>query len=81
MWVNTFGTAYRVHSLTSADGLVWRWEEDGPEGEMGHGRPGAFDDQQRCYPCVMRHGDSYRCWYTGNGFGATGMGYAEAPLP
>ena len=36
MWVNTFGTAYRVHRLVSRDGLRWEWAERlGPDGELG----------------------------------------------
>lgn len=76
MWVNTFGTAYRIRSLVGPDGRDWRWCDSGPDGELGVGNPGAFDDRQRCYVSVVRCGDEYRCWYTGNGFGATGMGYA-----
>jgi hypothetical protein len=77
LWVNTFGTAYRVHRLTSPDGLAWKWADRvGPDGELGVGAPGAFDDHQRSYPTLVRHGNGYRCWFTGNQFGATGMGYA-----
>ncbi|MCX5662698.1 MAG: hypothetical protein NTW19_23710 [Planctomycetota bacterium] len=80
MWVNTFGTAYRVHHLTSADGLTWRWADRvGPQGELGTGGPGSFDDHQRSYPVMLRHGRELRCWYTGNRFGDTGMGYAVSP--
>ncbi len=80
MWVNTFGTAYRVHRLTSLDGLHWTWaKRQGPDGELGTGSPGAFDDHQRSYPCMLRHENEWRCWYTGNAFGRTGMGYAVAP--
>jgi len=80
MWVNTFGSAYRVHRLTSDDGIAWRWcERVGPQGELGHGTPGAFDDHQRSYPVMLAHGEEVRCWYTGNGFGTAGMGYAVAP--
>lgn len=78
MWVNTFGTAYRVHRLHSRDGLNWDWgKRVGPDGEFGTGHPGAFDDHQRSYPSILVHGKGYRCWYTGNQFGATGIGYAE----
>ena len=76
MWVHTFGTAYRVRSLTSNDGFEWTWIESGPEGEFGTGLEGAFDDRQRCYVSIVKHEDEYRCWFTGNGFGQTGMGYA-----
>jgi hypothetical protein len=79
LWVNTFGTAYRVHRLRSPDGLQWEWSERrGPDGELGVGGEGAFDDYQRSYPCVVRRGDQLHCWFTGNGFGATGIGYATA---
>jgi len=76
MWVNTFGTAYRVRSLVSNDGLSWKWVQSGEMGDMAVGEAGAFDDTQRCYATVMKHGDQYRCWYTGNGFGVTGIGFA-----
>ena len=77
MWVNTFGTAYRVHRLVSADGIAWKWARRlGPDGELGTGSEGSFDDRQRCYPSIVQHGKEVRCWYTGNDFGVTGMGYA-----
>jgi len=76
MWVSSCGIAYRVRSLTSADGLEWQWQPSGPDGDFGLGQQGAFDDTQRCYACVVKEGDQYRCWYTGNGYGATGIGYA-----
>ncbi|MBS13919.1 MAG: hypothetical protein CME19_20285 [Gemmatimonadetes bacterium] len=77
MWLHTFGTAYRVRSLFSRDGMHWTWQKSGIDGELGVGKQGCFDDQQRCYVSVIKSGDTYRCWYTGNGFGQTGMGYAE----
>lgn len=81
MWVNTFGTAYRVHRLFSRDGLSWEWGERlGENGELGTGKPGAFDDHQRSYPTIVNHNGELRCWFTGNGFGGTGMGYAVSTL-
>lgn len=80
MWVNTFGTAYRVHRLVSRDGLNWQWAKRyGPDGELGVGDDGAFDDQQRSYPSIVSSNGGLRCWFTGNGFGATGIGYAVLP--
>lgn len=76
MWVNTFGTAYRVRSLWSTDGLQWNWCASGPDGDMGVGEKGSFDDHQRCYVSIVKHDSKYRCWYSANGFGSTGMGYA-----
>ncbi len=79
MWVNTYGTAYRVHRLSSRDGIAWAWDERrGPDGELGVGEPGAFDDFQRSYPCMVQEGDTLHCWFTGNRFGTTGMGYARS---
>ncbi len=80
LWVNTFGTAYRVHRLESSDGLHWTWlPRRGPEGELGIGPSGAFDDIQRSYPCFLQEANEWRCWFTGNGFGTQGMGYAWKP--
>ena len=80
MWVNTFGTAYRVHRLTSPDGLHWQWAKRyGPDGEFGTGDDGTFDDHQRSYPSIVSANEGLRCWFTGNIFGATGMGYAVLP--
>lgn len=76
MFISTFGHAYRVRSLVSRDGLEWTRVPSGPDGDLGVGVPGAFDDHQRSYASVILHGDEYRLWYTGNQFGSTGMGYA-----
>lgn len=67
---------FQSWSHVTVDGLRWQWCDAGPDGELGIGAPGAFDDIQRCYVCVVREGSEYRCWYTANGSGATGMGYA-----
>jgi hypothetical protein len=81
LWVNTFGTAYRVHRLTSSDGVNWAWAPRlGPDGELPPAAPDtqAFDDKQRSYPCILQHNGHLRCWYTGNNFGTHGMGYAQS---
>ena len=41
-----------------------------------HEDTGAFDSKQRCYACVVKRHDDYRCWYTGDRYGAAGIGYA-----
>jgi len=76
MWISTFGHAYRIRSLVSKDGLEWERVPSGPDGDLGVGAEGEFDDHQRSYASVVKHGDEHRMWYTGNGFGATGIGYA-----
>lgn len=82
LWVNTFGTAYRMHRLTSKDGIHFDWSERiGPDGEFGVGKKEAFDDHQRSYGDMVLYDNIIRCWFTGNGFGACGMGYAEISVP
>ena len=80
MWISSCSPRYRIHSLRSPDGLAWEWNDSGPLGELGIGDAGAFDDVQRSYAAVVRHGDEYRMWYTGNNFGGAGMGYAVGRL-
>ena len=77
MWISTFGHAYRIRSLVSPDGITWERVPSGPDGDLGVGAAGTFDDHQRSYASVVKYGDTYRMWYTGNRFGATGIGYAE----
>lgn len=88
MWVSCIGATYRVHALNSRDGLSWEWDNvegvpdlrGNTDDTSGLGPPGAFDDKMRGYTCVIAHGNELRCWYTGNGYGASGMGYASRPL-
>ena len=76
MWVNCLARHYRTCSLVSRDAIHWHWQPAGLHGDLGIGAAGTFDDQQRCHAMVVKHEGEYRCWYTGNGYGATGMGYA-----
>jgi len=80
LWVSAAGRNYRIRSLTSPDGLNWSWEPEDrshPEGDVG--AAGEFDDTQRSYNTVIREGDRYHQWFNGNGYGASGVGYATAP--
>ena len=76
MWVSGSGHRYRMFSLISDDLLHWEWEPSDVDGDFGVGEPDTFDSEQRSYTAVTREGDEYRCWYSGNGYGATGIGYA-----
>ena len=83
MWVGARGSEYRLRALTSADGIHWNWETDGRYYDDhrllgGVGPAGAFDDHKRSYASVIRQGDEYLFWYTGNDYGMTGMGFAPA---
>ena len=77
MWVGCLARHYRTCSLVSRDAIHWHWQPTGTAGDLGLGAPGAFDSEQRCHAMVVKHGDAYRCWYVGNGFGATGIGYCR----
>lgn len=82
MWVGARNVAYRLRCLTSADGINWRWETDGKyydDGRLlgGAGKKGSFDDRMRSYASVIREGDEYLLWYTGNNYGRAGIGFAK----
>ena len=80
MWVSARGFRYRIRSLISADGLHWRWLDaprpDGTDSDLPNGSPGGFDSKFRCYASVVRIEDNWHMWFSGNGYGRTGMGYA-----
>lgn len=92
MWCGRLGSQYRIRSLTSKDGINWEIHDgwifdDKDDGKQdGVGVPGSFDDTTREYPMVIKHGDEYHFWYTGNWFGQagdgvrTGMGFAIGRL-
>lgn len=81
MWCGAMGSRYRIRSLTSQDGLHWEFHDDWvfedpkEKGRGGVGLPGTFDDVKRSYPMVLKQGDTYHFWYTGNWFGRVGEGY------
>lgn len=77
MWVSCLGDRYYVEELESDDGLHWTWLPSGRDGALGVGADGDFDDVQRSYASVLRDDTGLHCWYTGNGFGAAGTGYAR----
>ncbi|OGV71467.1 MAG: hypothetical protein A2340_09860 [Lentisphaerae bacterium RIFOXYB12_FULL_60_10] len=80
MWFSSFGTAYRIQEAWSEDGLTWQHQCPKADDYLGIGAAGTFDDHQRSYAVVVRRADDYHLWYTGNGFGKTGMGYARGRI-
>jgi hypothetical protein len=76
MWFNSFGYAYRIQEAISKHGINWQYVTSKADSYLGVGQPGSFDDRQRSYACVIKKGNIYHMWYTGNGFGQTGIGYA-----
>jgi hypothetical protein len=65
---NTTGVA-----ISEDAGKTWRNHDRNPILA-----PGAFNSHQRSCPCMVREGAELRCWYTGNNFGTTDMGYSTA---
>ncbi len=80
MWFNSFGHHYRIQEAISFDGINFEFTTNHLDDYFGVGKQGNFDDQQRSYPFVIKKQDLYHMWYTGNNFGATGIGYAEGVL-
>jgi predicted GH43/DUF377 family glycosyl hydrolase len=71
--------AYSICEAVSDDGLKW---DRGAPGEnlalapQGKGWEGKMTE----YPNVIQEGDHLRLFYCGNGYGATGIGTAVAPM-
>lgn len=76
MTVNCFSEKYRIHELTSPDGIQWNWLDPTGKDTFGVGAEGQFDSNQRSYPTMITRGDQTHCWYTGNNFGLeSGIGH------
>lgn len=67
--------SYRVGYASSTD--LHRWERDDARAGITVSQEG-WDSLIITYPYVVRVGDQYMMFYNGNGFGATGFGYAVA---
>lgn len=83
MMVSSHSTDYRARSLHSTDLKNWTWDVAPAEGTLPLGPLGSFDDKATAYPACVRVGNTYHCYYTGNGyghvnFGPTGIGYCTA---
>jgi hypothetical protein len=76
MWFSIFdmkSKGYRLGYATSADGVKWNRAFDKQILPL---TPGGFDSENQSYPCVIDMGDQLWMFYTGNAFGATGIGLA-----
>ena len=74
MWFSARGDAYRFGYAESRDGIHWKRRD------ADAGLPPWNDEwsnEMQCYPAVLDHGDRRYLFYNGNGFGATGIGWAE----
>jgi hypothetical protein len=71
MWFSSRGESYRIEHAESDDGLSWtRLGEEGIESS------GEWDSEMQAYPAVLDYGEARYLLYNGNGYGATGIGWA-----
>lgn len=65
---------YRIGFAWSDDLMTWQRDD-----ELGSLAPSAegWDSEMVCYPSVVADGDKTYMFYSGNGFGRDGFGYAE----
>ncbi|HEV3473272.1 MAG TPA: hypothetical protein VG408_08730 [Actinomycetota bacterium] len=66
--------AYRIGRARSAD--LRTWERDERRSDLDPSDTG-WDSGMNAYPYVVRSRDRVYLFYNGNGFGASGFGYAE----
>lgn len=71
----TGNTTYRIGLATSSDGV--HWERHGGPHVLDVSLDG-WDSGMVCYPHVFAHEDWLYMLYNGDGFGASGFGYAVA---
>jgi hypothetical protein len=73
MWYSTRGASYTLGYAESADGIEWE-RKDAEAGLAASA--GGWDSEMIAYPCVFDRADRRYLLYNGNGYGATGIGYA-----
>lgn len=73
MWYCSRGNAYRIGYAESGDGLVWTRKDDEIEIQPS---PAGWDSEMQAYPFIFDAGGRRNMVYNGNGYGATGIGYA-----
>ncbi len=66
---------YRLGYAVSCDGRNWV-RQDNDIGFSNPPEPGDWDFMMQAYPAVIQLGDQVLCFYSGNGFGQSGIGFA-----
>lgn len=66
---------YRIGYAESADGISWTRRDDLAGITVS---PVGWDSEMVCYPAVCNYGDKTYMFYSGNGVGRGGLGYAVA---
>jgi hypothetical protein len=72
MWFCARGSAYRIYTAESDDGIAWR-RTAAPALEVSDS---GWDSEMVEYPFVFDHNGARYMLYAGNGFGKTGFGIA-----
>ena len=67
--------AYRIGYAESQNAVDWQRKDD--QAGISYSASG-WDSTMQTYPNVLELEDRYLLFYNGNGFGRTGLGYAEA---
>jgi hypothetical protein len=68
---------YSIGLAISDDGISWRrMDECAGIGRSEYG----WDSEMICYPALFKYGDKEYLFYSGNGVGISGFGYAEAAI-
>lgn len=67
--------AYRIGYATSNDKENWERTDDSHQ-FVNPPVVGDWDFDMQCYPCIVKSNDKTYMFYCGNGYGATGFGYA-----
>ena len=84
MWYSTRGSgdyrgdaseSYRIGYATSTDGIAWDRKDHRCKLDTSEA---GWDSEMVAYPSVIQLGDRVLMFYNGNGFGRSGIGYAEA---
>ena len=73
MWFSARGERYLLGYAESRDGVNWKRMDE--EVELGTS-PDGWDSEMIAYPAVLDRDDRRYLLYNGNGYGATGLGYA-----
>jgi hypothetical protein len=73
MWFSHRGEAYRLGYAESDDGVHWSRDDGAIELT---GETHEFDTEMQCYPHIFSNDGTVFMLYNGNGYGASGVGYA-----
>lgn len=65
--------SYRMGYAESHDGITWERKDE--QAGISLSAEG-WDSKMQCYPYVTQHNNSHYMFYSGNGFGQSGIGYA-----